>query len=35
MAQPAVTYPANPTGTITKRFNDFRSNEIPLPCSVG
>jgi hypothetical protein len=31
----AISYPANPTGTITKRYNDFRSNEISLPCAVG
>jgi hypothetical protein len=28
----AVSYPTSPTGTITKRFNDFHRNLSSLPC---
>jgi len=28
----AISYPSNPLGTITKRFNDFRRNLGTVPC---
>ncbi len=28
----AISYPSNPFGTITKRFNDFRRDMTGLPC---
>jgi hypothetical protein len=31
----AISYPTSPTGTITKRFNDFRRNLSSLPCRAG
>jgi hypothetical protein len=31
----AISYPSDPVGTITKRFNDFRRNLSTLPCKVG
>jgi hypothetical protein len=28
----AISYPSSPLGTITKRYNDFRSHVLALPC---
>jgi hypothetical protein len=28
----AISYPTDPLGTITKRFNDFRRNLNRVPC---
>jgi len=30
-----VNYPTAPLGTVTKRFNDFRSNPIANPCPAS
>jgi hypothetical protein len=31
----AISYPTDPFGTVTKRFNDFRSAYMPNPCPAG
>jgi hypothetical protein len=31
----AISYPAAPFGTVTKRFNDFRSNSTANPCPAS
>jgi hypothetical protein len=31
----AISYPADPFGTVTKRFNDFRQNLNHNPCPTG
>jgi hypothetical protein len=31
----AISYPSDPIGTVTKRFNDFRRNLSSLPCPAG
>ena len=31
----AISYPTDPFGTVTNRFNDFRSAYMPNPCPAG